>query len=145
LLGLVLTLQGLAHSFGRFYKRALSKAWTQSRCFSNPRLVCAFKSPGCTPGRLRHEYEWSSMKKHALLWKRSKLNKSASPRYLVLFPAKSTRLCVLFGLNMTKTTGSGERSNPGGHWLGLIMYFPQCALWRRPPSIHLIVGITNYA
>jgi hypothetical protein len=26
LLGLVLTLQGLAHSFGRFYKRALSKA-----------------------------------------------------------------------------------------------------------------------
>ncbi len=40
--------------------------------------------------------EWKSMKKRALLWKRPKLNKSASPRYLVLFK-----------LNMAKFMGWG--------------------------------------
>ncbi len=43
------------------------------------------------------------MKKRALLLKRPKLDNSASPRHLVLFPAKST----LFALNTTKTMGSG--------------------------------------
>ncbi len=43
------------HSFGRFLKRVLSKARSQSPSFSYPRLARAFKSLGYTPGRLNHE------------------------------------------------------------------------------------------
>jgi hypothetical protein len=44
-----------AHSFGRCQKPALLKARTQSACFFNPGLARALKSPGYTPGRLKHE------------------------------------------------------------------------------------------
>jgi hypothetical protein len=44
-----------AHSFGRCQKPTLLKARTQSACFFNPGLARALKSPGYTPGRLKHE------------------------------------------------------------------------------------------
>jgi hypothetical protein len=41
--------------FDDFKGNVLSKAWSRSPCFSYPRLALAFKSPGCTTGRLKHE------------------------------------------------------------------------------------------
>jgi hypothetical protein len=52
-------------------------------------------------------FEWYLIKKGALLLKLPKLDNSTSPRYLMLFQAKSMRWRVFFMLNMTKTTGSG--------------------------------------
>ncbi len=53
-----------------------------------PRLARAFKSPGYTPGRLKHEL-WVVVDEKRALFLKSKTYKSASPRYLVFCPAKS--------------------------------------------------------
>ncbi len=98
---------------------------SQSPYFSYPSLACAFKSPGYTQGRLKHELWVVVDEKTRAFVKTSKNLTNPLPRYyvryLVLFPAKSTCQRVLFRLNtcMTKTMGSGDFFNTGTEFLAI--------------------------
>jgi hypothetical protein len=72
-----------------FESARFKKTRTWSPCFFYPRLAHAFKSPGATPGRLKHKLLVVIDEKVRAFVKTSKAL-FASPRFHLLFPAKST-------------------------------------------------------